>query len=139
MLGSMIVAESREWFGTPFHHQESIKGRGCDCKGKVVGVFRELGVKDLPDWIDSEDYGVEINNDLTPYLEQICDLVAVDDWQDGDILLMSFFKHRNHLGILDGEHINHAYSPARKVIQTRIDAAWRHRIKSVWRYRGAHV
>lgn len=37
-----IVAAARGWLGTPYRHQASIKGAGCDCLGLVRGVWREL-------------------------------------------------------------------------------------------------
>ena len=42
-FGDRVVAEAREWVGTPAHWQQSVKGVGCDCKGLVVGVARALG------------------------------------------------------------------------------------------------
>ena len=30
------------WVGTPYHHQASVKGAGCDCLGLIRGVWREL-------------------------------------------------------------------------------------------------
>lgn len=35
-----IVAEARAWIGTPYRHQASLKGIGCDCLGLVRGVWR---------------------------------------------------------------------------------------------------
>ncbi|MEJ8573115.1 NlpC/P60 family protein [Microbaculum marinum] len=35
-----IVAEARSWIGTPYRHQASLKGAGCDCFGLVRGVWR---------------------------------------------------------------------------------------------------
>lgn len=37
-----IVAIARTWIGTPYHHQASVRGVGCDCLGLVRGVWREL-------------------------------------------------------------------------------------------------
>jgi len=37
-----IVAEARGWIGTPYRHQASRKGVGCDCLGLVRGVWRAL-------------------------------------------------------------------------------------------------
>jgi NlpC/P60 family putative phage cell wall peptidase len=37
-----IVAEARAWIGTPYRHQASLKGIGCDCLGLVRGVWRAL-------------------------------------------------------------------------------------------------
>jgi NlpC/P60 family putative phage cell wall peptidase len=37
-----IVAAARGWLGTPYHHQASVRGAGCDCLGLIRGVWREL-------------------------------------------------------------------------------------------------
>jgi NlpC/P60 family putative phage cell wall peptidase len=37
-----IVALARSWLGTPYHHQASLRGVGCDCVGLVRGIWRAL-------------------------------------------------------------------------------------------------
>ena len=37
-----IVREARTWLGTPYLHQASVRGAGCDCLGLVRGVWRAL-------------------------------------------------------------------------------------------------
>jgi NlpC/P60 family putative phage cell wall peptidase len=37
-----IVARARGWLGTPYHHQASVKGVGCDCLGLIRGLWREM-------------------------------------------------------------------------------------------------
>ena len=37
-----IVAAARGWIGTPYRHQASLKGVGCDCLGLLRGVWREV-------------------------------------------------------------------------------------------------
>ncbi len=37
-----IVGEARRWIGTPYRHQASVKGGGCDCLGLVRGVWRAV-------------------------------------------------------------------------------------------------
>ena len=36
-----IVTLARGWIGTPYHHQASLQGVGCDCLGLVRGVYRQ--------------------------------------------------------------------------------------------------
>ena len=57
---SPIVAFARGWIGTPYCHQASLKGVGCDCLGLVRGVWREtLGAEPegvpayTPDWAEA--------------------------------------------------------------------------------------
>ncbi len=37
-----IIAEARAWIGTPYRHQASLHGVGCDCLGLVRGVWRAI-------------------------------------------------------------------------------------------------
>lgn len=55
-----IVAAARGWLGTPYRHQASVKGVGCDCLGLVRGVWRELYGEEpeiappyRPDWAET--------------------------------------------------------------------------------------
>ena len=57
---STIVAETRGWIGTPYRHQASLKGIGCDCLGLVRGVWRavigeepERAPAYAPDWAEA--------------------------------------------------------------------------------------
>lgn len=42
MSAGRIIAAARDWIGTPYQHQASCKGVGCDCLGLVRGVWRDL-------------------------------------------------------------------------------------------------
>ncbi|HWA91804.1 MAG TPA: hypothetical protein VG889_17330 [Rhizomicrobium sp.] len=51
---------ARTWIGTPYVHQASVKGAGCDCLGLLRGVWRELRGEEpegtppySPDWAES--------------------------------------------------------------------------------------
>ena len=55
-----IVLEARSWIGTPYRHQASLKGVGCDCLGLLRGVWRgvmgqepELPPPYSPDWAEA--------------------------------------------------------------------------------------
>lgn len=37
-----VVELAKEWIGTPYHHQESVRGAGTDCLGLMRGLWREL-------------------------------------------------------------------------------------------------
>src|SRR5437667_3934403 len=57
---SLLIAEARAWIGTPYRHQASLKGVGCDCLGLVRGVWRaivgaepELVPAYAPDWAEA--------------------------------------------------------------------------------------
>jgi NlpC/P60 family putative phage cell wall peptidase len=42
MTADQVIAAARSWIGTPYHHQASAKGVGCDCLGLLRGVYAEL-------------------------------------------------------------------------------------------------
>lgn len=42
MSGAQIVEVARSWIGTPYLHQASAQGAGCDCLGLLRGVWRTL-------------------------------------------------------------------------------------------------
>ena len=51
---------ARSWIGTPYMHQASVKGVGCDCLGLLRGVWRELHGDEpeaappySPDWAEA--------------------------------------------------------------------------------------
>jgi NlpC/P60 family putative phage cell wall peptidase len=37
-----VVAAARVWLGTPYVHQASVLGAGCDCLGLARGIWRDL-------------------------------------------------------------------------------------------------
>jgi NlpC/P60 family putative phage cell wall peptidase len=41
-LRQRVVEAARAWIGTPYRHQASTRGAGCDCLGIVRGVFRDI-------------------------------------------------------------------------------------------------
>ncbi|WP_068310444.1 NlpC/P60 family protein [Polycladidibacter hongkongensis] len=41
-MSNEVTLLAREWLGTPYHHQASVKGVGCDCLGLIRGIWREL-------------------------------------------------------------------------------------------------
>ena len=52
--GGSIVAIARGWIGTPYVHQASVKGAGCDCLGLLRGVWREVHGEEpeaAPAWV----------------------------------------------------------------------------------------
>jgi 2-succinyl-5-enolpyruvyl-6-hydroxy-3-cyclohexene-1-carboxylate synthase len=94
---------ARAWIGTPYVHQASAQGAGCDCLGLLRGVWRALYGREpapippySPDW--SEAGGRE---DLMAAADKWLDRRDISDTQAGDVLL---FRMRagavaKHLGI----------------------------------------
>ena len=102
--GGNIVAIARTWIGTPYLHQASVKGAGCDCLGLLRGVWRELHGAEperlapySPDW--AEATGEETLRDgLARHLKEI-DPACV---AAGDIALFRMARRgpAKHCGIV---------------------------------------
>ena len=88
-----VVAEAREWIGTPYHHQATQKGVGADCGGLVAGVAMALGIVPPTWWRDTFEpafggYGKQPFNGL---LARVCESFMVrvhDEPAPGDVLLL---------------------------------------------------
>jgi NlpC/P60 family putative phage cell wall peptidase len=98
------ISIARAWIGTPYVHQASVKGVGCDCLGLLRGVWRELHGEEpeaappySPDW--AEAGGRETLRDaLARHLEPI-DLRAI---APGDVALFRMVRGgpAKHCGIV---------------------------------------
>ncbi len=137
MIGERIVAEAREWIGTPHHHQQSVKGRGCDCKGLVAGVAREMGRPEGASlFAGMGNYSTVIptrllRDGLAALFDQVSEIQA------GDVLLLIVGGKPQHLAIATGTgRMIHTYSSGpMAVIEVPMGTAWNRAIDSVWRWR----
>ena len=138
---SEIVENARLWLNTPYLHQASRRGAGCDCLGLLRGVWREcLGHEPevIPAYTDdwSEASGRE---DLLSAAQR-CLIPANDQpMRPGDVLLfrMRLGEVAKHLGILTETAPNlrfiHAYS-GHGVVETAISEPWRRKIAARFRF-----
>lgn len=129
------VEIAREWIGTPYRHQASVRGVGCDCLGLVRGIWRAtVGPEPMiipsytPDW-DEYD-GSEVL--FTAALEHL-DRKSVDPSALGDVLLFRMRRRAvaKHLAVLSSTsevpRMIHAIS-GRAVAETTLTPDWRKRI-----------
>jgi NlpC/P60 family putative phage cell wall peptidase len=131
-----IIATARTWLGTPWVHQGRLKGIGVDCGGLIIGVGRELGLLDF----DTQAYGRIPDGQR---LRALCDehLLAkpVSDIVPGDVLLMRFTRHPQHLAIVGdrGEPFSliHAYADAGRCVEHGADQKWRRRIVAAYSFK----
>ncbi len=104
-----IVTEARSWLGTPYRHQATLKGVGCDCLGLVRGVWRALQGTEpeatgpyTPDWAEAlreERLAEAAARHLQP--------ISFDEIAPGDVLLFRWrvglpAKHAALLSTPDG-------------------------------------
>lgn len=130
-----VVKAARGWIGTPYVHQSSVRGVGCDCLGLLRGVWREVVGQEpekIPpytlDW--SEPQGDER---LWRAACRHFHKKPLDEEAPGDVLL---FRMRDgavakHLGLaaVTGARASflHAYS-GHGVIESPLSLPWRRRI-----------
>ncbi len=137
-LNDAIVREAREWLGTPFRHQASVKHAGCDCLGLVRGVWREvIGPEPeiprpyTPDWADVTGDETLLNAARRHLVE-----APIGSARAGDVLLfrMALGGPARHAAILIGDaRVIHAYW-GRSVVETRLGPWWRRRIAAAFSF-----
>lgn len=117
-----VVAQAREWIGTPFHHQARLKGVGVDCIGLVIGVARELGIVAAD--FDIAAYPRTPDRTLMP-LADLHMQRAEPPLLSGQIVVVDFAGDPQHFGIVapyrhGGLSMIHAASKHGEVIETRL-------------------
>jgi hypothetical protein len=78
-----------EWIGTPWLHNQAVKGKGADCVGFLIGVGKEAGV--ISKSFTVENYHrIPRFNQIIKTLDSIENLQRVDSIKIGDILVIKF-------------------------------------------------
>ena len=130
-----IITAARDCLGTPFVHQGRIPGRALDCAGLIVAVAQSIGVE----YVDQTGYSRSPSGGL---LEAALDgqpgimRIAPADRAAGDVLLMRFSGDPQHLAILAGTTIIHAWEAPGLVCEHDLTDLWGRRIVRVYRFRG---
>jgi NlpC/P60 family putative phage cell wall peptidase len=135
-----IVAAARGWLGTPYHHQASLRGVGCDCLGLLRGIWRELVGPEpeaagpyAADWAEatlSERMAEAAARHLLP--------VAPADVRPGDVLLFRWRREvpAKHLAILSAaDAMVHAHDGA-AVSEVAFTPWWRRHLAYAFAFPG---
>lgn len=107
-----IIAEAETWIGTPFVWQADVKGRGCDCKGLLVGIARELRLPEA-DSIASRLHAYRTDFSPAMMAQGLSEtLIPTDDPKPADIVAFEIGKVAGprHLALLMPDNrIVHCY------------------------------
>lgn len=135
-----IIAEALSWIGTPYHHQASLKGLGCDCLGLLRGVWRavmgsepEMPPPYSPDWAEASRADTLVEAARRH-------LVEVEDraFEPGDVLLFRFREQlpAKHcaIAVTPGTMV-HAHDGA-AVCEVAIRPWWQRHLAGVFRFPG---
>ncbi|MGB3899865.1 MAG: NlpC/P60 family protein [Mesorhizobium sp.] len=139
-VAAAVVREAVSWIGTPYRHQASRRGVGCDCLGLVRGVWQVVCGFDLEppvaayslDWAEAGG-GEEL---LAGARRHFCEKRAADA-QAGDLLLFRWRPHlpAKHAGILIAHNrFVHAYQGGGAVVASSLVPQWRRRIAAVFAF-----
>jgi NlpC/P60 family putative phage cell wall peptidase len=133
-----IVEAARTWLGTPYLHQASLKGIGCDCLGLVRGVWREVVGEEpepvpaySPDWAEAgkcERLAEAGTRHLVP--------ISAGAFGPGDVLLFRWRPHlpAKHAAIASGlTSMIHAQSGA-VASEVAITGWWLRRLAYVFHF-----
>ena len=135
-----IVEAAMAWLGTPYRHQASLRGVGCDCLGLVRGVWRELyggEPEDMPaytaDWAEARG-----QDTLAEAAGRHMASVSLDAATSGDLLLFRWRENlpAKHAAILiSPERFLHAHDGA-CVAMAALSPWWRRRAAFAFRFPG---
>ncbi len=138
-IGKRVLVLAEQWIGTPYRHQASLKGVGCDCLGLVRGIWRELygNEPELPppyarDWAER---GAE-DRLMAAAGRHFQPVAGLAEAVSGDLVLFRWQADcaAKHAGILAGpDHFIHAYEQA-AVVRSTLVPSWRRRIAGVFRF-----
>ncbi len=140
MTRGEIVAEATTWLGTPYRHQASLRGAGCDCLGLLRGVWRAFHGREperapayTPDW--AEAAGAET---LAQAAARHMAAIDPDTAEAGDVLLFRWRSNlpAKHAAILvSANRMIHAQQGAAVAMAT-VSPWWRRRIAYAFRFPG---
>lgn len=132
------LAIATGWIGTPYRHQASRKGVGCDCLGLMIGIWRELYREDVPgrfayspDWAETAE-----GEPLLDALRARCAELDAAEMRPGDVLAFRWQAGAaaKHLALLAEENrIIHAYE-GHAVMASAFVPAWRRRMAGVFAF-----
>jgi len=131
-IRNRIIAEARAWIGTPYMHQASFNGVGCDCLGLLRGVWRAIhGMEPEPLPAYAADWA-EANGEERLAAAARRHLIEIDSSEaaPGDVLLFRWRPHlpAKHAAIVSGDdRMIHAYDGA-AVAQVYFAPFWRRRV-----------
>lgn len=140
--GEEVVRLARGWIGTPYVHQASCRGAGCDCLGLIRGLWREIYGSEpeevppySPAWAE-KDPGERLLEAAAEHLAS----VPVPDALPGDVLAFRMVAGgpAKHLGVLAsalhrGRTVVHAYS-GHGVVESPLTPAWERRVVAAFRF-----
>ncbi len=131
-----VVEIAESWLGTPYRHQASLKGVGCDCLGLVRGIWREIYGHEpeqagpySQDWVECSGADSLLNAAKTHF-------ISAAEMTAGTLLVFRWKPEMpaKHLGIYVGnQRFIHAYE-RHAVIASPLVPSWKNRIAGIFNF-----
>ncbi len=137
-LRNAIVGEALSWVGTPYRHQASRRGVGCDCLGLLRGVWRNVfGCEAEDPGVYSADWAeCTVEDRLLAAARRHCLERAHSETEPGDMVIFRWRPHlpAKHVGIMTAaDAFVHAYEGSAVVVSPLVPQ-WRRRIAGVFAF-----
>jgi len=133
---AQIVALARQWLDTPYRHQASCLGAGCDCLGLVRGIWRTLyGHEPValppyrPDWRDKAHADGLVRAAQTLLRREVAPAA-------GRVVLFSFHRGlpAKHCGVLVApDRFIHAQERL-GVVEAALTPGWQRRVAGIYSF-----
>jgi NlpC/P60 family putative phage cell wall peptidase len=137
MTADDVVTAARSFLGTPYRHQASLAGAGCDCLGLLRGVWRALyGAEPMAMPAYRADMRDPENADA---LRQAAETFLVNQTgplEAGQVVLFRLggMAEAKHCGILVGpQRFIHAQERL-GVVEANLTEAWARRVSGRFRF-----
>ena len=93
-----VVAEARAWVGTPYQHQQRLRGVAVDCVGLVIGVARALGL--CEPGFDFNGYGrAPDGRTMLDECDALMTRVQASAIRPGHVLVLRYVNDPQHMAI----------------------------------------
>lgn len=136
-----LVAATRHWLGTPYVHQATARGAGCDCLGLVRGVYRDIyGYEPevpppySPDWNEKRSSKEPLLSAAQRHLNEVDAMMP----KKAQVFVFRILMDgpAKHCGIISGDtSFIHAYA-GRAVIESWLSDWWLRRVVGVFEFPG---
>ena len=134
-----VIAAASLWLGTPYVHQASVLGAGCDCLGLARGIWRELhGAEPVTPPPYTRDWGEAGGEEVLAEAARrfLLEIPLTDAGPSALILFrMARGAPAKHCGIRSESGLIHAYEGA-GVIEEPWSPVWARRAAFAFLYPG---
>ncbi|MDR7232396.1 NlpC/P60 family putative phage cell wall peptidase [Caulobacter sp. BE264] len=134
----LVIRQTRRWLGTPYRHQASTLGAGCDCLGLIRGVWRGLYGEEpeapppyRPDWAE-----IGVGEPLLEAFGRWLVAIPLSQARRGDVLVFRMAPRAaaKHCAIQSApDRIIHAYW-GRACVESALGRWWRERCVAAFRF-----